>query len=189
SKSAETLYPATPDKSEAVKYFNKGLKELGVSKISFKILSDDTDAGNKTTESLQSNFESTFGKKVSVSVQNLPFKTRLSRSTSGNFDIVVSGWSADFADPISFLDLFTSTNAENNGKWKNSQYDKLVADSKTTASSSKRWDDLTKAEEILLNDVGVSPLYYDTNVWMIRPSVKNVIQNRGTWNFKTAYIK
>jgi len=189
SKSAETLYPATPDKSEAVKYFNKGLKELGVSKISFKILSDDTDAGNKTTESLQSNFESTFGKKVSVSVQNLPFKTRLSRSTSGNFDIVVSGWSADFADPISFLDLFTSTNAENNGKWKNSQYDKLVADSKTTASSSKRWSDLTKAEEILLNDVGVSPLYYDTNVWMIRPSVKNVIQNRGTWNFKTAYIK
>ena len=189
SKSAETLYPATPDKSEAVKYFNKGLKELGKSKISFKILSDDTDAGNKTTESLQSNFESTFGKKVSVSVQNLPFKTRLSRSTSGNFDIVVSGWSADFADPISFLDLFTSTNAENNGKWKNSQYDKLVADSKTTASSSKRWSDLTKAEEILLNDVGVSPLYYDTNVWMIRPSVKNVIQNRGTWNFKTAYIK
>ena len=189
SKSAEALYPATPDKSEAVKYLNKGLKELGVSKISFKILSDDTDAGNKTTESLQSNFESTFGKKVSVSVQNLPFKTRLSRSTSGNFDIVVSGWSADFADPISFLDLFTSTNAENNGKWKNSQYDKLVADSKTTASSSKRWSDLTKAEEILLNDVGVSPLYYDTNVWMIRPSVKNVIQNRGTWNFKTAYIK
>ena len=189
SKSAEALYPATPDKSEAVKYFNKGLKELGVSKISFKILSDDTDAGNKTTESLQSNFESTFGKKVSVSVQNLPFKTRLSRSTSGNFDIVVSGWSADFADPISFLDLFTSTNAENNGKWKNSQYDKLVADSKTTASSSKRWNDLTKAEEILLNDVGVSPLYYDTNVWMIRPSVKNVIQNRGTWNFKDAYIK
>lgn len=117
TKSVETLYPATPNKSEAVKYFNKGLKELGKSKISFKILSDDTDAGN--------------------------------------FDIVVSGWSADFADPISFLGLFTSTNAE----------------------------------EILLNNVDVSPLYYDTNVWMIRPSVKNVIQNRGTWNFKTAYIK
>ena len=117
SKSVETLYPATPNKSEAVKYFNKGLKELGKSKISFKILSDDTDAGN--------------------------------------FDIGVFGWSADFADPISFLDLFTSTNAK----------------------------------EILLNNVDVSPLYYDTNVWMIRPSVKNVIQNRGTWNFKTAYIK
>ncbi|MGN1406953.1 peptide ABC transporter substrate-binding protein [Lactobacillus sp.] len=189
SKSAEVYYPTSTQKSEAVKYLNKGLKELGVSKISFKILSDDTDSGKKTTEFLQSNFESTFGGKVSVSVQNLPFKTRLSRSTAGNFDIVVSGWSADFADPISFLDLFTSTNAENNGKWKNSQYDKLIADSKTTASTSKRWDDLTKAEEILLNNVGVAPLYYNTNAALIRPTVKDVYQNRGTWNFKDAYIK
>ncbi|MDD6421024.1 MAG: peptide ABC transporter substrate-binding protein [Lactobacillus delbrueckii] len=189
SKSAESFYPASTNKKEAVKYLNKGLKELGVSKFSFKILSDDTDSGKKTTEFLQSTFESTFGNKVSVSVQNLPFKTRLSRSTAGNFDVVISGWSADFADPISFLDLFTSTNPENNGKWKNTSYDKLIADSKTTASTSKRWDDLTKAEDILLNNVGVAPLYYNTNAALIRPTVKDVYQNRGTWNFKDTYIK
>ncbi|MBT9064307.1 peptide ABC transporter substrate-binding protein [Lactobacillus delbrueckii subsp. bulgaricus] len=189
SKSAESFYPASTNKKEAVKYLNKGLKELGVSKFSFKILSDDTDSGKKTTEFLQSTFESTFGNKVSVSVQNLPFKTRLSRSTSGNFDVVISGWSADFADPISFLDLFTSTNPENNGKWKNTSYDKLIADSKTTASTSKRWDDLTKAEDILLNNVGVAPLYYNTSAALIRPTVKDVYQNRGTWNFKDTYIK
>ena len=103
--------------------------------------------------------------------------------------MVISGWSADFADPISFLDLFTTGNAENNGKWSNKEYDKLIADSKVTASTSKRWDDLTKAENILLENTGVAPLYYNTNVWMIRPSVKGVIQNRGTWNFKDAYVK
>ncbi|MBT8898467.1 peptide ABC transporter substrate-binding protein [Lactobacillus delbrueckii subsp. bulgaricus] len=189
SKSAESFYPASTNKKEAVKYLNRGLKELGVSKFSFKILSDDTDSGKKTTEFLQSTFESTFGNKVSVSVQNLPFKTRLSRSTAGNFDVVISGWSADFADPISFLDLFTSTNPENNGKWKNTSYDKLIADSKTTASTSKRWDDLTKAEDILLNNVGVAPLYYNTSAALIRPTVKDVYQNRGTWNFKDTYIK
>ncbi len=189
ASSAEANYPTSTKKSEAVKYMDKGLKELGVKSFSFKILSDDTDAGNKTTEALQSDFESTFGKRVSVSVQNLPFKTRLSRSTAGNFDIVVSGWSADFADPISFLDLFTSKNPENNGKWKNSEYDKLVADSKTTSSSSKRWDDLTKAEEILLKDSGISPLYYQSSSVLVRTNVKDVYQNRGTWNFKDAYIK
>ena len=189
ASSAEANYPTSTKKSEAVKYMDKGLKELGVKSFSFKILSDDTDAANKTTEALQSNFESTFGKRVSVSVQNLPFKTRLSRSTAGNFDIVVSAWSADFADPISFLDLFTSKNPENNGKWKNSEYDKLVADSKTTSSSSKRWDDLTKAEEILLKDSGLSPLYYQSSSVLVRTNVKDVYQNRGTWNFKDAYIK
>ena len=188
SSSAKSFYPASANKSEAVKYLNKGLKEIGKSSIKFSILSDDTDAGQKTTETLQSELESTFGKKVSVSVQNLPFKTRLSRSTAGNFDIVVTGWSADFADPISFLDLFTSDNAENNGKWSNKEYDKLVQDSKTTSSTSKRWSDLTKAENLLLNDAGVSPLYYNTTIWMIRPSVKGLIQNRGTWNFKNVSI-
>ena len=40
------------------------------------------------------------------------------------FSRLVAGWSADFADPISFLDLFTTGNAENNGKWSNKEYDK-----------------------------------------------------------------
>lgn len=155
---------------------------MGVSKFSFKILADDTDSGKKTAELLQSNIEATFGSKVSVTVQNLAFKTRLSRSTSGNFDLVISGWSADFAD------MFTSTNSENNGKWKNATYDKLIADSKTTSSTSKRWSDLTKAENILLKDAGVAPLYYSKTASLIRPSIKGVIQNRGTWNFKNAYI-
>ena len=41
------------------------LKQLGVSKFSFKILADDTDSGKKTAELLQSNIEATFGRKVS----------------------------------------------------------------------------------------------------------------------------
>jgi oligopeptide transport system substrate-binding protein len=56
---------------------NKGLKELGVSKFSFKILSDDTDAGNKTTEALQSNFESTFMERRRRSVRPVPNESGL----------------------------------------------------------------------------------------------------------------
>ena len=162
SSSAESLYPSSTKKSEAVKYMNKGLKQLGVSKFSFKILADDTDSGKKTAELLQSNIEATFGSKVSVSVQNLPFKTRLSRSTAGNFDIVVSGWSADFADPISFLDLLTKSNAYNYGKWESTAYNKNVSLSKTTGSTATCWKAMVAAERALLEDQGVmvTPLYY-----------------------------
>ena len=72
--------------------------------------------------------------------------------------MVVSAWGADFNDPISFLDLLTSTNAQNGGKWSNKEYDKLIAASKTTGSDSERWSDLSKAEGVLLKDVGISPL-------------------------------
>ena len=175
--------------TEAKKLYKKALKELGVKNVSFTILSDDTDSGQKTTETLQSQLEENL-KGMKVSVANVPFKTRLNRSTNGNFDIVVSGWSADFADPISFVDLFTSKNAQNNGKWSNSQYDKLIADSKTTADTTKRWDDLEKAEKILLSDEGIAPLYYKTEAWLVRPDIKGIVYNGAglNYNFKNAYV-
>ncbi len=175
--------------TEAKKLYKKALKELGVKNVSFTILSDDTDTGQKTTETLQSQLEENL-KGMKVSVANVPFKTRLNRSTSGNFDVVVSGWSADFADPISFVDLFTSKNAQNNGKWSNSQYDKLIADSKTTADTTKRWDDLEKAEKILLSDEGIAPLYYKTEAWLVRPDIKGIVYNGAglNYNFKNTYV-
>ena len=78
-----------------------------------------------------------------------------SRQASGNFDIVVTGWGADFADPISFDDLFTSKNAQNTGKWANGEYDKLIASSKTATNDESRFSDLVKAEKILLKDQGI----------------------------------
>ncbi len=175
--------------TEAKKLYKKALKELGVKNVSFTILSDDTDSGQKTTETLQSQLEENL-KGMKVSVANVPFKTRLNRSTSGNFDVVVSGWSADFADPISCVDLFTSKNAQNNGKWSNSQYDKLIADSKTTADTTKRWDDLEKAEKILLSDEGIAPLYYKTEAWLVRPDIKGIVYNGAglNYNFKNTYV-
>ena len=175
--------------TEAKKLYKKALKELGVKNVLFTILSDDTDSGQKTTETLQSQLEENL-KGMKVSVANVPFKTRLNRSTSGNFDVVVSGWSADFADPISFVDLFTSKNAQNNGKWSNSQYDKLIADSKTTADTTKRWDDLEKAEKILLSDEGIAPLYYKTEAWLVRPDIKGIVYNGAglNYNFKNTYV-
>lgn len=188
TKAKDTQY-SKYDPAEAKKLYKKALKELGVKSISLTILSDDTDAGEKTTETLQSEIEENL-KGIKISVQNLPFKTRLSRSTSGNFDIVVSGWGADFADPISFDDLFTTNNPNNNGKWKNSEYDKLIAASKTTSNNEERYNDLVKAEKILLKDQGITPLYYQTTAWLIRPNIKGVIYNPAgaNYNFKEAYV-
>ena len=188
TKAKDTQY-SKYDPAEAKKLYKKALKELGVKSVSLTILSDDTDAGEKTTETLQSEIEENL-KGIKISVQNLPFKTRLSRSTSGNFDIVVSGWGADFADPISFDDLFTTNNSNNNGKWKNSEYDKLIAASKTTSNSEERYNDLVKAEKILLKDQGITPLYYQTTAWLIRPNIKGLIYNPAgaNYNFKEAYV-
>lgn len=181
------------DTKEAKKLFEEGLKEIGKDSIEFTILSDDTDKGKKSTEFLQSALTEAFGSdKIKVSASNVPFKTRLSRTTEGNFDVVLSGWGADFADPISFLDLMTSDNSQNAGKWKNEEYDKLIEASKTTDANdeAKRWNDLVEAEKILMNDQGIIPVYQASEAWMVKPSVKNIIFNSAgvNYNFKETYI-
>lgn len=183
SDEAYTYY----NKKEAQKYLKQGMKELGVSKLSFKLLSDDTDGAKKSTEAMQSNIQETLPQ-VSITTQNLPFKTRLARTDALNFDMVVSAWGADFNDPISFLDLLTSTNAQNGGKWSNKEYDKLIAASKTTGSDSERWSDLSKAEGVLLKDVGISPLYSSTSAWIVRPEIKGLVNLRDHWDFKYAHV-
>lgn len=152
--------------------------------MTLNLLTSDSDGGKKTGEALQSMLETQLpGLKLTVT--SVPFKTRLARRENGQFQICGSDWIADFGDPISFLELLTSKNSSNYGSWKNSQYDKLIAASKNTNDQEKRLKDMSKAESILLDDVGV---YYEDDAWLIRSNAKGWICKRSEWNFKEAYV-
>lgn len=177
------------DTKKARELYKEALKELGKTSLTFNLLGYDDDASKKATETLQSQLEDTL-KDVNVHVQNIPKKTAIDRMVSGNFDVSFSGWSGDFADPITFLDLLTPDNAMNFGKWDNEKYNSLLADSKTTGDVNKRNHDLEDAEKILLEEQGVSPLFHQQEAWMVKPSVKGVIYNGAgaSYNFKHAYV-
>jgi oligopeptide transport system substrate-binding protein len=189
---AKTSVGTTYNKKKAQQLLQEGLKEIGKDSLSFTLLGDDTDASKKITEYLQSQIEANLpGTKVTV--ENVPLKTRITRSQNTDFEVVVSSWQADFSDPISFLDMFTSNNSYNFGKWKNADYDKLITASKTTDATdpAKRWDDLVAASKLLNEDQGVVPLVQINTPQMIRPDVKGLIQNTAgiTNNWKNVYFK
>lgn len=179
---------ATYNPSLAKKYWKKGLAELGKSSLTLNLLTSDTDSAKKTGEALQSMLESNLSG-LKLTVTSVPFKTRLARRENGNFQLCGSDWIADFGDPISFLELLTSTNASNYGSWKNSEYDRLIKASKATNDQNERMKDMSQAESIMLKDCGVVPVYYEDDAWMIRPNVKGWLCTRADWDFKNAYIK
>lgn len=188
-KNAATEKAATYNVKEAKKLYKQALKETGKKKISFTLLGDDDDTAKKASEFVQSQLEDNLG--IDVQVQSIPKKTRMNKMMSGNFDVVSTRWNADFADPISFLDLQTTGASYNYGKWSNKTYDKYVAASKTTGSTSTRFKELAKAEQILLEEQGVTPLYHPVEAWMVKPSVKGMIYNGAgaNYSFKYAYLK
>lgn len=177
--------------TEAKKLWKQGLKEIGVKKLTLNLLGDDTDKSKNSTDFLQSKMETALPG-LKVNTQNVPFKTRLSRSTAGNFDMVLSIWGADFADPVSSLDIFTSNNGQNNGKWKSAKFDQLIAAAKGKDANNpaKRWNDLQQAQLTLLKDQGIAPVYQQAVPFLVNSKVKGLIVNTAgvTNNFKNAYI-
>ena len=160
----ETAASAKPNDyniNKAKELWKQGLAETGNTgkSINVTLLGDDTQMSKQSNEFLQSNLQKLPGLKVSLN--NVPFKSRLSRSSSGDFDMVVSAWNADFPDPINFLSMFTSDNSYNNGKWINPQFDALIKKSQNEDANnpSARWNDLKQAQDILNQQQGVIPLY------------------------------
>ena len=180
------------DKKKAQELWKEGLQELGLTKVSLTLLNRDTDTAQKVSEYLQSALEQTLPG-LSVNVSNVPLKTALDRSDKGDYDITVSSWVADFADPITFLDMFTSGNSYNYGKWSNAQYDQLITASKTqdVNDPNKRWQDLVDASDVLNEQQGIVPLYQENQAMLLRQNVKElIIDSSGvTFTWKHVQIK
>ncbi|VDG24698.1 peptide ABC transporter substrate-binding protein [Lactobacillus sp.] [Lactiplantibacillus mudanjiangensis] len=181
----------TYDMTKAKKLYKEGLKEIGAKSLNIKLLSDDTDGAKKTTEYIQGQWQKLGNLKVTN--QNVPFKTRLQRSQNGNFDTVISAWSADFTDPISFLSLFTSDNSYNNGRYNSSTFDNYIkaAEGKDANDTKARWTDMVNAEKTLMKDTGVAPIYQQTEAHLVRTNLKGIIYNTAgvQYNYKYMYVK
>lgn len=164
------------DLPAAKKLWREGLAETGNTgkNFTFTLLGDDTDNAKQITEYVQNQLGKLPGLKITLN--NVPFKNRLARSDSGDFDLVLGAWNADFAYPINFLTLFTSDASYNYGKWSNPQYDAAVAKSlnEDLNNPSARWQDLKDAQNIANEQQGVIPLYQNGEAWLTNSRVKNL---------------
>ncbi len=179
------------DKAKAQKLMKEGLKEVGLKKLEFTLSADNTPQEKNTAEYIQSQLQKVFPQ-VKVENLSLPYKTRLQRSASKNFQAVITLWGADYADPSNDLNIMTSDNPQNNGSWKNAKFDKYMdaANNAGANEESERWSNMVKAEQELMKDQGVVPLFQTSKPQMMNPKVKGVIYNTaGTpFNFKEMYV-
>ena len=177
----------TYNKKLAAAYLAKGLKQLGMKKLSFTLTGDDDDTSKQTTEYLQSCFKAAFGDKVDVSVSNLPKTTRVSRMLNGQYQVTLTGLTSDFPDPYNFLKYMLTGQSYNFGKWSSKAFDQAVNKSQT-ATGAKRLSYLLQAEEVLTNQQALTPLYHMGRAWLVRPTVHGVVFNGGSYWFAHAYV-
>jgi oligopeptide transport system substrate-binding protein len=123
------------------------------------------------TEAVQEMWRRELG--VEVRLVNQEFKVVLSERRAGHYQILLSDWVGDYLDASNFLDLWRSDSGNNHTGWSSSEYDALLFAAARTADPAARAAQLQRAEALMLAAAPVIPVYFNTHVFLIQPSVKN----------------
>lgn len=101
------------------------------------------------------------------------------------------GWIADYPDPQNFLEiLFHSESAQNYGGYSNPNVDALLNQARGTRDTAERLALYRDVEQMILDDAAWIPLYFETEYWLVKPTVKNFkIPPIKVPKFQYAYIE
>ena len=75
---------------------------------------------------------------VTINLQPMTKAERLDKMQNDNYDIALTRWGPDYADPMTYLGMWITNNSNNYGFWSNAEYDQLIADRTTGAYISDR---------------------------------------------------
>jgi oligopeptide transport system substrate-binding protein len=110
---------------------------------------------------------------ISITIKQVDFPVQLTMQHSKEYDIAVAGWSADYYDPATFVDMWLTDGGNNETGWSNKEFDGLVAAATQCADAQERLRILNRAEAIAAREAPVVPIYVYTRTRLIHPAVKN----------------
>lgn len=109
---------------------------------------------------------------------------------AGLFQVGPGEWIADFNDPIAFLELFKVKVGMHDTKWENAHFTDLLNHSLVETDPVKRARILKEAEEVLISEMPIAPLYHYAWDYVKKPSVQGTLLSPlGIADFKTTYIQ
>ncbi|WP_346894516.1 peptide ABC transporter substrate-binding protein [Clostridium sp. UBA7503] len=148
-----------------------------------------TDQGHQNiAQAVQDMWKTNLG--INVELKNEEWAVFQDTRNNFQYSMARHGWIADYNDPMTFLDMWTTGNGQNNAGYSNKEYDKLIAQAKVELDDAKRTELLHKAEDILMDESPILPLYYYTNVLCIDKNVKGTYKSPlGQMEFRDAYVE
>ena len=164
------------DAEKAADYWKKGLEELGETEMTFEMIVDADDAPQKVAQVLQEQWQQALpGLTVSIKVE--PKKQRVQDMQDGNFQLALTRWGPDYADPMTYLGMWITDNSNNYGLWSDADYDAIIAECTTgdlCTDAEGRWAKMYDAEKIVMDQAVIFPLYTQSNAQMQSSKVTGI---------------
>ncbi len=131
-----------------------------------------TDRGHQQIAlAIQSMWKEALG--VKTRLINEELKVHLSRLRErAETEVFRASWVGDYADPYTFAELLTSDNPANLTGYTSPAYDALLQRAAATSSARERLSLLAQAEQLMLNDAPLIPIYFYVSKHLVRPRVR-----------------
>lgn len=109
---------------------------------------------------------------IDVRLVNQEYKSVFASRRNGEYQVLLSSWTADYLDATTFLDLWRSDSGNNHTGWGDPAYDALSNRANTLVDPAARAKVLAQEEALVLDAAPIIPLYFNTHVYLLHPSVK-----------------
>lgn len=158
----------------------------GLPAIELQVRNDEVQP--KMVEAVQAMWQSELGVRISIAL--LEQKVSVQNQQTLNFTLGANGWVADFADPVTFLDLFVTGGGNNWTGWGDPAYDRLITAAAVTLDPARRYELFQQAESILLEQAPVIPLVFGARNYLIDPAVRGwEPASLGIYQYKKIYLQ
>jgi oligopeptide transport system substrate-binding protein len=175
------------DPAKAQKLWQEAMKETGYEKSpTLTYIYNSSSLHAKVAQLLQDQWKNNLG--IDIHLEGLEWAIFLQRVRSGRFDLARFGWRAQFSDPTTFLEIFDPKDgAYNFSRFDHEGFHQKLFHARLSPKK-ERLEALTQAEKVLLEELPVLPLFFESYTYLKNPKLKEVIIGPlGRIDFKLAY--
>ncbi len=164
--------------AKAQEYLDAAKSELGVDSFEFTMIygNNEGDEVANVAQAIKSQVEENLPG-VTLNLQPMTKAERLDKMQNDNYDVALTRWGPDYADPMTYMGMWVTNNANNYGFWSNAEYDQIITDCTVGAyvtDYDARWDALYKGEELVMKEAVIAPLYTKSNANLITDGVSGI---------------
>ena len=149
-----------PDKAQ--EWLEQAKTELGTDSFTFTMIygNNEGDEVAKVAQAIKAQIEENLPG-VTINLQPMTKAERLDKMQNDNYDIALTRWGPDYADPMTYLGMWITDNSNNYGFWSNADYD-------------ARWAAMYEAEALVMQEAVIAPLYTKANANLITEGVADI---------------
>ena len=170
----DAMAPVNGDIEAAKGYLETALSELGITADQLTL---SIDCGNSQDAQTQAAFlQNQWLENLGIEVTINPKQTKQGSADrkNGNYQMSITGWSPDYNDPMTFLDMWVSDGGNNDTRWGSAEYDQLIADATVETDVNARQEMFYQCEETVFDQYFIIPIYNRTQSYVVSDKIANI---------------